>query len=115
MATDVERTNEPVGEFMIQNRFEVTSLTNKPKTLTPLEGAFLPVPKTMIEVFKTNVELEEQGELILASLTQMFSALKINFDLDDCDRILRVEGHEFSPDHIRETIHALGFTCVVFE
>jgi hypothetical protein len=69
----------------------------------------------MIEVFKTNVELEEQSESILASLIQVFSTLKINFDLDDCDKILRVEGHEFSVDHIRETIHALGYTCELLE
>jgi hypothetical protein len=69
----------------------------------------------MIEVFKTNVELEEQVESIKASLIRMFSSLKINFDLDDCDKILRVEGHEFSVDHIRETIHTLGYTCEVLE
>jgi len=69
----------------------------------------------MIEIFKTNVELEEQGEHIMDELIQLFSSVKINFDLDDCDRILRVEGHEFSVDRIRETIHALGFTCEVLE
>lgn len=69
----------------------------------------------MIEVFKTNVELEEHGERIMVSLRQMFSSLKINFDLDDCDKILRIEGHEFSVDWIRETIHALGFSCEVLE
>jgi len=69
----------------------------------------------MIEVFKTNVELEEQAERIMSSLIQVFSSLKINFDLDDCDKILRIEGHEFSVDHIRETIHALGYTCEVLE
>ena len=69
----------------------------------------------MIEIFKTNVELEEQGEHIMDELIQLFSSVKINFDLNDCDRILRVEGHEFSVDRIRETIHALGFTCEVLE
>ncbi|MBP6681189.1 MAG: hypothetical protein KA166_08360 [Saprospiraceae bacterium] len=69
----------------------------------------------MIEIFKTNVELEEQVECIMASLIQLFSSLKINFDLDDCDKILRVEGHEFSVDRIRETIHALGYMCELLE
>lgn len=69
----------------------------------------------MIEIFKTNVELEEQSERIMSTLIDLFSSLKMNFDLDDCDRILRVEGHEFSVDHIRETIHALGFTCEVLD
>lgn len=69
----------------------------------------------MIEVFKTNVELEEQVECIMACLIQLFSSLKINFDLDDCDKILRVEGHDFSVDHIRETIHALGYSCELLE
>jgi hypothetical protein len=69
----------------------------------------------MIEIFKTNVELEEHAQCIMASLIQVFTSLKINFDLDDCDKILRVEGHEFSVDRIRETIHALGYTCELLE
>lgn len=70
---------------------------------------------TMIEIFKTNVELEEQAERIMSSLAQVFSSLKINFDLDDCDKILRIEGHEFSVDRIKEMVHALGYLCELLE
>jgi len=69
----------------------------------------------MIEVFKTNVQFEEQGERILASLAQLFSSLKINFDLEDCDKILRVEGNDFSVELIRETVHRFGHTCELLE
>ena len=45
-----------------------------------------------IEVFKTNVEREEDSFLLLLMLLQQFPSLDVHFDLEDCDRILRVEG-----------------------
>ena len=45
----------------------------------------------MVEIFKTNVEFIEQSIFISAQLLKQFPNLRINFDLDDCDKILRVE------------------------
>jgi len=45
----------------------------------------------MIEVFKTNVTNHDQGTEIIDHIHQGFAAHKANFDLDDCDHILRVE------------------------
>ena len=50
----------------------------------------------MIEVFKTNVQHSEQTKLLLKILLQQFPQHKINFDLDDCDKILRVEDKNIS-------------------
>lgn len=49
----------------------------------------------MVEVFKTNEENYTDSEEILKTLKKKFPLLKINFDLDDCDKILRVEGKIF--------------------
>jgi hypothetical protein len=45
----------------------------------------------MVEVFKTNVKSQEQAHMFLTQLRKTYAAYKANFDLEDCDRILRVE------------------------
>lgn len=45
----------------------------------------------MVEVFKTNISKQKQSKQIIVKLNQMFPKYKINFDLEDCDNILRVE------------------------
>ena len=47
----------------------------------------------MVEAFKTNVQKKIQSKLLLSVLKEAFPACKINFDLSDCDRVLRVEGN----------------------
>lgn len=44
-----------------------------------------------VEIFKTDVEDSSTGNMIVNALTKYFPSYIINFDLDDCDRILRVE------------------------
>ena len=46
----------------------------------------------MVEVFKTNVKDEVQSQVLINLLHTSFPAYKANFDLDDCDRILRICG-----------------------
>jgi hypothetical protein len=45
----------------------------------------------MVEVFKTNVYDAEEAQLLCKALRQTFPAYEVNFDLDDCDRILRIK------------------------
>ncbi len=45
----------------------------------------------MIEIFKTDVGNKTVSKRILTILNRHFPNYKINFDLDDCDKILRVE------------------------
>ncbi|MBK9984617.1 MAG: hypothetical protein IPP15_20010 [Saprospiraceae bacterium] len=45
----------------------------------------------MIEVFKTNVNDDEHAKMLIDQILFDFSQYKANFDLDDCDRILRIE------------------------
>ena len=44
----------------------------------------------MIEVFKTNVDGIEDANMLMDHLHESFTQYKVNFDLSDCDRILRV-------------------------
>lgn len=43
-----------------------------------------------VEVFKTNVADPERAKWLTDQLERNFPNCKANFDLDDCDRILRV-------------------------
>jgi hypothetical protein len=43
-----------------------------------------------VEVFKTNVTDPGQAKWLVDQIERNFANCKVNFDLDDCDRILRV-------------------------
>jgi hypothetical protein len=45
----------------------------------------------VIEVFKTNVLNRDYASFLLRILGHVFTHYEANFDLDDCDRILRVK------------------------
>ena len=43
------------------------------------------------EIFKTNIDNSDTAELIIKQLKEILPRAKINFDLHDCDKILRIE------------------------
>lgn len=69
----------------------------------------------MVEVFKTNVQETEQAKELICLLQQKFPESKINFDLDDCDKVLRVEGMNFISCNIMSILKERGFMCAVLE
>ena len=69
----------------------------------------------MVEVFKTDVYEAEKAESLLLKLFGHFPENKINFDLDDCDKILRVEGNHISPDKVRELLNREGHQCEILD
>ena len=67
----------------------------------------------MVEVFKTNVQHRELAEQLVSILRGRFAFFKINFDLDDCDKILRVEGKQICVETIVEILNTHGLQCEV--
>ncbi|MEI7735188.1 MAG: hypothetical protein WCI49_06955 [Ferruginibacter sp.] len=65
----------------------------------------------MIEIFTTSVTDESQAASIIAQLQLHIPDCSINFDLEDCDRILRIKGENFSISSIIELIQLQGFFC----
>jgi hypothetical protein len=61
----------------------------------------------MVEVFKTNVKQKKKAFEIIASLQMILPDAKINFDLDDCDKILRIEGELINPNLIVNKLKSL--------
>ena len=69
----------------------------------------------MIRVFKTNVEKKKDALLLLKSLRALLPQARSNFDLLDCDKILRVEMNECDAARIVGIINEHGFSCVELE
>lgn len=47
----------------------------------------------MVEVFITNVSAPKDAEALLIRFKTNYPDCRINFDLEDCDHVLRVESH----------------------
>jgi len=69
----------------------------------------------MVEVFKTNVQQETHSEKMVTQLLYHFPNSRISFDLEDCDKILRVEGNQICPDTIIKLVREGGFECRILE
>jgi len=69
----------------------------------------------MVEAFKTNVRKKAQSKTLLGVLCEAFPLFKINFDLADCDKVLRVEGDHIEALRIMMLVTAQGFKCEVLE
>jgi hypothetical protein len=73
------------------------------------------ITAAVVEVFKTNVKYTAQAEKMVAALKQHFTGARINFDLDDCDKILRVEGENIDAGIVNSVLRKNGFYCEVLE
>lgn len=67
----------------------------------------------MVEVFKTDVFESDRSIVILQKLLEYFPDNKINFDLEDCDKILRVEGTNILPEKIMQILNEQGYECQI--
>jgi hypothetical protein len=69
----------------------------------------------MVEVFKTNVQEFTQAQKLVTLLRRHFPDSKINFDLDDCDKVLRVEGNNLRIEKVMTLVTEKGFLCSVLD
>ncbi|HEX9508848.1 MAG TPA: hypothetical protein VF939_00085 [Puia sp.] len=67
----------------------------------------------IVQVFKTDVEDQLVARHIILFLQHFFSHCRINFDLDDCDKILRIESQQESiaEAEIQLVIAGYGHHC----
>lgn len=76
--------------------------------LGPVAAACSPAA---IEVFKTNIASAGQGTAVLRALHGRFPTLSACLDLQDCDRILRVESGFAGPglwEQVQAFVRSLG-------
>lgn len=64
----------------------------------------------MVEVFKTDISNPAQAEELLDEIHRSFKNYSANFDLSDCDKILRIESaaENIEPLQILDFVHARG-------
>jgi hypothetical protein len=68
----------------------------------------------MVEIFKTNVSDQTQADLLLYEICQIMSDCAVNFDLEDCDRILRIKyEREMDPSVLITLLNNFGFDAEV--
>ena len=65
----------------------------------------------MVEVFKTNVQHSDHAKMLIDEIHAVFQNYTANFDLEDCDRILRVKSSRSFVDSFRvlELVKTYGF------
>lgn len=70
---------------------------------------------SMIEVFRTNVRHSVQATMLIDQIHRSFVGCKANFDLSDCDNILRVcSDRQLVPaEDIIALLHRQGFEAEV--
>lgn len=69
----------------------------------------------MIAVFKTNVQKKKDAKFLIQELYAYYPLSFINFDLDDCDKILRIDTPDCLPIQIEHIINEHGFICKELE
>jgi hypothetical protein len=67
----------------------------------------------MVEVFKTDVKDIDQSKRLIRKLMECTPCSCVNFDLEDCDNVLRVEGESFSAESIILLLNNYGYQCEV--
>jgi len=65
----------------------------------------------MIYVFKTSVKRKKDIEKLKPNLTKLLPLTKWNFDLEDCDKILRIESQNEITNLIIKELQRCGFHC----
>jgi hypothetical protein len=68
----------------------------------------------MVWIFKTSVSTETQVEALAPDLNTSIGNVKWNFDLQDCDRILRIEANRLSSEKVISFLQSRGYECVEF-
>lgn len=69
----------------------------------------------MVEVFKTNVEDPAQAAKLVGLLQKRITNSSVNFDLEDCDKVLRIEGPEVSLPLVVGILKDYGYKCQPLE
>lgn len=65
----------------------------------------------MIFVFKTSVKTKKQIKALKPQIDLIFPKAKWNFDLEDCNKILRIESEENVVHEIQKLLNIHNFYC----
>lgn len=69
----------------------------------------------MVEVFETNVPDTGAAGRIVKELYAHYPESRISFDLEDCDKVLRIESVSLDKEAIMGLLRARGYMCKVMD
>lgn len=70
----------------------------------------------MVWIFKTSVQKQKDVRQVKPELDEVLLPKAVwNFDLEDCDRILRIEAETLQPQSIEQLLTKSGFECEELE
>ena len=68
-----------------------------------------------IEIFKTSIKTKKDAATVIKLIKKILPVAKVNFDLEDCDKILRIEAKEIQVQPILNLMMDVGFTCILLD
>ncbi|MGG7664864.1 hypothetical protein [Dyadobacter sp. BHUBP1] len=71
----------------------------------------------MVEVFKTTVEKQSQAKLLIDLICLAFTGYRATFDLEDCDKVLRIscEGAAICNTSVIGLLESFGYEAAVLD
>lgn len=69
----------------------------------------------MIYVFKTSVRTKRQVKQLKPHINNILQSQRWNFDLEDCDKVLRVDGEEGIVFRVKRLLNDHRFDCEELE
>jgi hypothetical protein len=66
----------------------------------------------MIYIFKTTVKYKTQIRKLKSDLDSILPNAQWNFDLEDCDKILRIDSKDNCRQCVIALLHSFNFECV---
>ena len=65
----------------------------------------------MIRAYKTDVQNQQIADDIINALLKKSPDFRVNFDLQDCDHVLRIEGTEVETEQVTSLVEKFGSSC----
>ncbi len=69
----------------------------------------------MIGIFKTNINTTDARQHIVSALQHQFPVQSCHVDLEDCDKVLRIEALQLQEAAIIDFVKQEGFECAPLE
>lgn len=69
----------------------------------------------MIYIFKTSVQTKKQARHLKPHIDRILPGAKWNFDLDDCDKVLRIDSEDNISLPVINTLKDHQFNCEELE
>jgi len=70
---------------------------------------------TDIFIYKTNVSTQRHVQQVRTLFERVLSIKRWTFDLEDCDKVLRIEAHGLRPETIAQLLVNAGIFCEPLE